>query len=46
MKHIYKNYLYFCDREVGYLGDVLIIAELGINYKMFLKLGKKWQNFN
>jgi N-acetylneuraminate synthase len=41
MKHINKNYFFIRDRRIGYLGDVLIIAELGINHKGSLKLAKK-----
>jgi hypothetical protein len=44
MNFINKNYFFIRGRRVGYLGDVLIVAELGINHHGSLKLAKKMAN--
>ena len=41
MNFINKNYFFVSGRRVGYLGDVLIVAELGINHQGSLILAKK-----
>ena len=44
MNFINKNYFFVRGKRIGYLGDVLIVAELGINHQGSLKLAKKMAN--